>query len=266
METSTADQPNENEETQNSPNALREEEYGYNPAEDIDGFPPVACTISEFVLLSLGIDHRKFLVGQYANAKGDIEHVIVRSDCLGLAISPSDILSMDGKERQAASRYNQINRALTLGVLTEPKRRMGEQRHLWWLSYKELRQFAMTMRWRLPPYMTMEGGGEQGTADSSDVSPAFLFLEHLLQRQGDDQLRKLTVLIEGYIKIHEQGEALSSAEDEVEAILKGIHERRYHEPLSSTPAKHLARTLKTVGDSSPGRPSGRQDRARRHTV
>jgi len=265
METSTADQPDEGGELQNSPNVLREEEYGYNPDEDIDGFPPVACTISEFVLLSLGIDHRKFLVGQYANARGDIELGIVRSDCLGLAISSSDILAMDGKERQAASRYNQINRALALGVLAEPGNRMGEQRHLWWLPYVELRQFAMSMRWELPTYMKMDSRDEQRTTDSSAVSLAFQFLEHLLERQGDDQLQKLTVLIEAYIRIHEQGEALSSAENDVEVILKRLHDTRYHKQLGDTPAKHMARILKTVRDSRRGRPLGSRDSAPRHT-
>lgn len=234
--------------------AISEEEYRYDPAADPDRFPPDACTISEFVLLSLGVHPRRYLVRPFIDRLGSPTHVVTFSARLGLRLSEEDALHMDGKEIQAATRYDQIYRALVVGVLTKPEEQFGGQIHLWMLRYEDLRNFALTRRWSLPPYMTRGDASGDDTADTDQLSPASQMLRALRQRTGDTRLTNLENLIALYRMLYEEGEGIPLAKPE-EVIKEAMD--RVGAGTSQNLTTCFTRMLRTEAHSRGGRPRER---------
>lgn len=235
--------------------AISEEEYRYDPAADAEWYPPVACTLSEYALMSVGINPHKYIVLlAFINADDRMRYAVFPWATVARAIAERDKLLMDGREKLASIRYERLRDGVLQGLIPTSEIYKGVPGHVQKFQFTALEDFAANQGWERVADQVMIR-----RSCPSSASAAALLVEKLMERQGDDQLRRLTVAVEAYRRIYEDGEVPPSATDQVEALIERLWAERCAEPPKSKEVKCIAYMLKTVRGSGPGRRVGARD-------
>ncbi len=225
---------------------LPEEGYRYDPAADPYWYPPYDCTLSEFALLSAGIDpHRYVVVLAFIEELDRMEPAVFHSTVLDHSIRGSDRLTFGGRERTACALYARLRGAVMqeeIPTATVYKKAPEPYRRF---RFAVLKAFAEAHF----PNLLLVGAD---THEPPHPSPASLLIEALAARTGDDAMPRLLVVLEAYRQIYEENQSV--AEADIVPLLQRLWRERTVETLAETPARmHLAYVLKTVGRTNPGR-------------
>ena len=236
--------------------AISEEDYRYDPAEDAEWYPPVACTLSEYALMSVGINPHKYIVlPVLIDAEDRMRYAVFPWATVARAIAERDKLLMDGREELASIRHERLRDGVLQVLIPTSETYKEVPGHVQKFLFTALEEFAANQGWgRIADQVRI-----RRRYASSASAAAALLVEKLMERQGDDQLRRLTVAVEAYRRIYEDGEVPPSATDQVEALIERLWAERCAEPPKSKEVKCIAYMLKTVRGSGPGRRVGARD-------
>ena len=230
-------------------NVVSEAEYRYDPEQDSDWYPPVACTLSEFALLSVGVNPHNYIVSlAFIEAEDRMRSAVFRREVLDGVISERDRLTMDGVERLAAVRHEKLRDAVFQGIIPMAEAYKNVPERFQKFSFNVLKSFAGKMRWGFWEEQVSE------TSTAQQLSPASLLIEQLTARTGWDSMPRLLVVLEAYRRIYEEHKISEGAtlEEKVQ-LVKDLWQERAGKPLDDTPAHCLTYVLHTTLASKPGR-------------
>ena len=226
-------------------NVVSEAEYRYDSAEDSYWYPPVACTLSEFALLSVGVNPHKYIVlPAFIEEEDRMRSAVFPWVVLDGVIRGRDRLIMDGRELIAGALYEQLRKAVLQENIPTAAAYKGVPEQFQNFSFKVLKGFAEENLQKLLR-------GQPGPSAAKQPSPVSLLIAQLAARTGGDAMPRLLVVLEAYRRIYEEHQALT--EEEEHQLLKDLWRERTGKILKPTPVKKLAYVLKTIHDSDPGR-------------